>query len=476
MKSNNLTVLPAPDLYLQEGSKTNKQIGYRSVQIMHQTVREFFLKPYGYVANSKFKIVKKDAQNCITTACVQYLVLCALNILSVSRPQDVGSWTPNHFEDFAKYLDGRPLAAYALRHLEHHVDRCDQDLNTVISNMSRFIGTSTCVPGVALMGRWIQSRLDKTTLLGQQDRIAAEFRDKLLRTAAKSGFSKATEIILLFGANADAKDNLERTALSYATENGHKDVVTVLLTQNLIDPDARDASQRTPLLIAAEAGHSTIVSLLLGTLGVEPDSRGKHGRTALSYAAERGHEKVVKLLLDHSVKVDAESEWSVSSRSPLSYAAENGHASIVDMLLRCWDIKVDHQDSFGRTPLSYAAEKGHLGIVQSLLARGKPDVNSENDSGRTPLSYAAEYGRETTVRLLLAELKIMVNPADLFGRTPLAYAIAEGNENIVKMLESAGLARSSGGGQRILESRSETDDRDSESGSFTIRIIEDSRE
>jgi ankyrin repeat protein len=126
-----------------------------------------------------------------------------------------------------------------------------------------------------------------------------------------------------------------RSALSFASENGHKGIVKRLLATNVIDPDSvatgRIQSGRTPLSFAAQNGHDAIVKRLLITGNVDPDSRatgkGHSGRTPLSFAAERGHATILERLLATG-KVDTN---SIDHRgmTPLAFAVENGHTTIV---------------------------------------------------------------------------------------------------------------------------------------------------
>ncbi|KAH7231218.1 uncharacterized protein BKA55DRAFT_525091, partial [Fusarium redolens] len=90
------------------------------VQVMHQTVREFFLHPDGDVPPSEFGMCEKDSHICISIICIRYLMLCATNTNRLLP--DVKSWTSEHFEDYAQSLHQRPLANYALCHLKYHID------------------------------------------------------------------------------------------------------------------------------------------------------------------------------------------------------------------------------------------------------------------------------------------------------------------------------------------------------------------
>ncbi|KAF2183392.1 hypothetical protein K469DRAFT_690132 [Zopfia rhizophila CBS 207.26] len=124
------------------------------VQVMHQTVREFFLNPEGRVANSEFALCEKDAHVCIAITCIRYLMLCAANTSLVGRLPDIESWTSEHYEVYAQYLNIRPLANYALCYLKHHIDGGQQDEN-VQSIVSQFIAELADNPAAYLLESWV---------------------------------------------------------------------------------------------------------------------------------------------------------------------------------------------------------------------------------------------------------------------------------------------------------------------------------
>ena len=65
------------------------------------------------------------------------------------------------------------------------------------------------------------------------------------------------------------------TPLSWAAENGHEEVVRLLLEQENIDHDCRDTEGTTPLQLAARNGHEDVVKLLLnkGNVNINKDRK-----------------------------------------------------------------------------------------------------------------------------------------------------------------------------------------------------------
>ena len=84
------------------------------------------------------------------------------------------------------------------------------------------------------------------------------------------------------------RDNMGRTALSWAAAGGHEDVVKLLLRLKDIDPNATDTEYgRTSLSWAAKQGHGGVARMLLEQADVDPNTADtKNGRTPLLWAAK----------------------------------------------------------------------------------------------------------------------------------------------------------------------------------------------
>jgi ankyrin repeat protein len=231
-----------------------------------------------------------------------------------------------------------------------------------------------------------------------------------------------------------------RSALSYLAEHGDEVTTTFLLATAKVEADKKDKSGRTPLSWAAGNGHEAIAKLLLATGQVEINSKDENGETPLSWAAKNGHEAIVKLLLLATSQVEVNSK-DKSGRTPLSLAAKNRQKAVVELLLATGQVKINWKDESGWTPLSRAAGNGDEAVVKLLLATGQVKIDSKTKIGQTPLSLAAVNNYEAIVELLLATGQIEINSKDENGLTPLSYAAAygrKGSEAIVKLLLATG--------------------------------------
>ena len=126
------------------------------------------------------------------------------------------------------------------------------------------------------------------------------------------------------------------TPLHLASQNGHFEVVEVLLRNNA-DANIRNASCKTPLHIAAEMGYAEIVKAMIDHEG-EVNAVDRNGDTALHLAASNGHSAVVNVLLNQTTEMDAQirSQLAVNkvpagefelSQHPIKNKVDVGHTS-----------------------------------------------------------------------------------------------------------------------------------------------------
>ncbi|KAF8245704.1 hypothetical protein K440DRAFT_586825, partial [Wilcoxina mikolae CBS 423.85] len=96
-----------------------------TVQLMHQTVREFLLQTIKDVTDSNLLTTDEDAHTAIITTSVQYLMLC-FSICPTMRDRfsKIESWGSEDFQEYVRYLDQWPLLNYTLSSLNSHHGYC----------------------------------------------------------------------------------------------------------------------------------------------------------------------------------------------------------------------------------------------------------------------------------------------------------------------------------------------------------------
>jgi ankyrin repeat protein len=153
----------------------------------------------------------------------------------------------------------------------------------------------------------------------QNDRTA-------LHWAAECGHEEVVRLVLEKGADVNVKDAFGSTALSGAAERGHAAIVQLLLEK--ADINAKDVCGQTALFQAVIEEHKEVVQLLLGK-GADIHEMDANGRTVLDPIFHSEHMPLLKLILENEVQrvrqKEAEIEVKTSGRTALSQAAAGRH-------------------------------------------------------------------------------------------------------------------------------------------------------
>ncbi|KAL0937157.1 uncharacterized protein CTRU02_206888 [Colletotrichum truncatum] len=256
--------------------------------------------------------------------------------------------------------------------------------------------------------------------------------NEAMAVASRKGGVAVVSLLLSHSVPADSRDELGRTPLLIAVENGHNETVKLLLSTGKVNADVEDDDGRKPLLLAVQHGYEAVVQQLLETERVDVNSKDYYGQTPLLLAVQHGYKAVVQQLLE-TERVDVNSK-DYYSQTPLLLAAQNGYEAVIRLLLKTERVDINSADQDGRTPLLLAAQNGYEAVVRLLLETERIDVNSADQDGRTPLLLAAQNGYEAVVRLLLETERVDINSTDQDGRTPLLLAAQNGYEAVVRLL------------------------------------------
>ena len=215
-----------------------------------------------------------------------------------------------------------------------------------------------------------------------------------IRNAAENGHLEIVRL-LLADERVDPSDN-HNFAIQWAAENGHLEVVKLLLTDMRTDPSA---NHNDAIRIAAWNGHLDVVKVLLTDDRVDPSDKNNE---AIRMAAWFGYLEIVNLLLSDS-RVDPSDEDNDPIRNyairnaAIRKAAKNGHLDVVKVLLT--DNRVDPSDNHNEA-IRKAAKNGHLDVVKLLLKDPRVDPS---DKDNYAIRKATKYGHHDVVKLLLLE-------------------------------------------------------------------------
>lgn len=267
----------------------------------------------------------------------------------------------------------------------------------------------------------------------------------LLDLAATNGHEEVVDIIFAYCRRRDSegceyayineKSELSgRTAFFSAVMSGHENIVHNLLVRGA----QIMAHGTTAIHFAAEYGHEEILRMLL-EIAVTDFDGDDNAETSDTDVFSDGTEVTYSERLLHSF--DSEGD------TPLHKAANNGHSAIVGLMLENphlvtarkvhtktgWRFMgIEHMNSDGYTALHLAARGGHLDALKILRDNGAT-IARTCDRGWTALHLAADGGHEAVVHWLLQ------NGARLYanahaGPNALRLAVSGGHDGVVRAL------------------------------------------
>ncbi|WP_234410906.1 ankyrin repeat domain-containing protein [Nocardioides terrigena] len=194
--------------------------------------------------------------------------------------------------------------------------------------------------------------------------------DATLLRAAEAGDPDTVAVALRAGADIEARDERDRTALLLASALDHVATAELLVAMGA-DPDALDDRHDTPWLVTGVTGS---VAMLEALLPAHPDLtiRNRFGGLSPIPASERGHVDYVRRVVQTPVDLDHVNDlgWTAMLEAVILGDGGRRHQQIVQILL---DAGADPTipDSDGVTPLQHAQRRDHDRLA-SILRRHTP--------------------------------------------------------------------------------------------------------
>ena len=250
--------------------------------------------------------------------------------------------------------------------------------------------------------------------------------------AAHNGDEETVQSLMSNRSQVSDRNEKGWTALHAASVAGKLNIVRILLREPFqFNINANDNVFRTPLMFAVENGYDDIVDLLIDG-GADPNyQHQKSLRSVLDHAIKHNHSSTLQLLL---LKGADPNQPNTMGLTPLASAYKSP-----DMLRILLAHSADPfiVTSLGITALHWAARGGVVDAIQQLLDQGMDPNMREAGSRCDPLYRAVDGQEEDAVALLLRR---GANPNALYDDdwTPLMMACKKGYLSICQALVNAG--------------------------------------
>ncbi|KAL7932148.1 hypothetical protein V8C35DRAFT_329146 [Trichoderma chlorosporum] len=424
------TTTTAMEKFLLSSSKGLAELvksNERTVQFIHESVRDFLIKDNGISQLWPNHVVNFESysHDRLRQCCDNYCNIDISEIVPQSDPLPI-AWSTQAEVLRDRVSEEFPFLDYATRHVLHHANSAEDHIPQI-----------TFLNNFALK-RWLhlsnlfQQNSRYTTEASLVYILANQNLPSLVRTAINNGF--------------DAHPKGERYVypLLAALENGHEEVYQALqphcnASDKIIDQTDYHKAFSVPrtttvLHYAAKRGNLLLLTHLLGFMTPTINERdSEDGRTPLSYAVSRGSEACLRALLSWGAHIEAADK---DGQTPLFRAIWEGNEAVLQLLLDC-GAQIEAVDKYDRTPLFCAIWKGNGAAFQLLLDRGA-QIEAADRCGRTPLSHAVKNNRTTFIQLLL-DRGAQIEAADRRGRTPLLHAAEnrsrDGYKTVIQLLD-----------------------------------------
>ena len=386
--------------------------GWPVIQFAHFSVKEYLTSARlakTKDAISRFHISMTPAHTIVARACLSVLLHLDENI------------TEDGLDDF-------PLAEYAAKQWVGHA-RFENVSSEVKDGMKRLFDPSKCHLSVWVWiydpeEPWHKSKRfechgeeratplhyaavcnmnDIVTFLiveHSQDVNARGFdgKETPLQVSSRLGHVEVARVLLKHGADTEARDTDDFSALEHVALDGHVELTQVLLEHGT-DANAQDKERCTPLYWAADIGQLAVAQVLLSH-GADVNAQCKNNWTPLHRA---GNEEVARLLLKHGADANA---LDINNGTPLHSVSKEGRVGAAWVLLE-HGVDANARDANNATPLHLASGlknrsrvEAYLEVARLLLQYGS-DIHARDDGDQTPLMRARAGGRQEMMELLM---------------------------------------------------------------------------
>ncbi|MGB6407213.1 MAG: ankyrin repeat domain-containing protein [Planococcus donghaensis] len=214
-----------------------------------------------------------------------------------------------------------------------------------------------------------EGELETVAFLLEQGADPLKLDDQLYTPIDVAVAEGQVEVVEFFLDTLTSESYRKLSLLHVAAANGQTGSVRLLLDRNwAIDRPDPVRGERTALHWAVQEGHLDVIQLLVSN-GADINKKYDYGMTPLYQAAADGNTNIVEYLLDNGADIYAKSEAGVTPLIIASCYFDSNQLETVKLLVeRGADIHA--KDKEGKTALFYAEEYGIDDIASFLRLQG----------------------------------------------------------------------------------------------------------
>ena len=212
--------------------------------------------------------------------------------------------------------------------------------------------------------------------------------------AAQGGYDTVVAKLLQSGANHSIPNNHGVLPVHVAAELGHTAVIHALIFAGVNINEPCTKSSATALFFAAQSGHVNVVNLLLQA-GALPNEARADGTTPLLISSQTGNSSVVASLLAGSADPNRK---NAAGLTPLLVAVNCNDLLTVNALLAS-GANPNEVDAFQQTPLLRAAKMGYTEVLHAIMQAGA-DIQYKDTSGMDARAVAEHNNHTYTTTVI----------------------------------------------------------------------------
>ncbi len=255
----------------------------------------------------------------------------------------------------------------------------------------------------------------------------------MLITRANPEYNKDTyhnqiekvKILIANGADLSLTDKYGKTALDYAKENNHLEMIKMI-------EDEIEKPQKAKNLDLLNAIKNSIYNKVEQAIlnGADINGQDDDGNTAFMLAVQVNEHRIIKLLIKNRANLNTPNN---NGNPPLIWAIRNGRITASKMIINSEIADLDIQDKDGVTPLFMAVAESNHEVIK-MLTNKKANPNIPDNDGDYPLTWAIKNRRSASAKIIIDSDLADLNVQDKDGVTPLFMAVSKSNHEVIKML------------------------------------------